>query len=65
MSRPILVIEHTTTHDMEDGQPLPPLIVDGAFWCVVRRLPGNRSCWRRILPVEQIDVHDDPAGDLQ
>jgi hypothetical protein len=42
-----LLIEHADTADMDDGQPLPPLIVEGAVWCVVRR-SGARTLWRRI-----------------
>jgi hypothetical protein len=44
-----LIIEHTTTVDMPDGQPLPPYIDDdGAVWGVVRHLPGARTLWRRV-----------------
>ncbi len=44
-----LIVEYAETADMDDGQPLPPLIVDGAVWCIVRRLPDARTHWRRIL----------------
>ena len=43
-----LIVEYADTADMDDGQPLPPLIIDGAVWCVVRRLPGARTHWRRL-----------------
>ena len=36
-----LIVEYADTADMDDGQPLPPLIVDGVVWCVVRRLPAR------------------------
>jgi hypothetical protein len=42
-----LAIEHTTTADMDDGQPLPPFMEDGVLWCVVRR-QHSRTLWRRI-----------------
>jgi hypothetical protein len=38
-----IVIEHAITADMDNGRPLPPLIVDGVVWRVVRRLPGGRT----------------------
>jgi hypothetical protein len=41
-----LAIEHVTTADMDDGQPLPPFF-DGAIWCVVRRA-NNRTFWRSL-----------------
>jgi hypothetical protein len=44
---PRLVVEHAVTHDMEDGQPLPPYY-GGAVWHVVRRLPGGSRLWRSI-----------------
>ena len=43
-----LCIEHVVTADMDDGQPLPPLIEDGFRWHVVRRAKG-RTLWRRLL----------------
>ena len=45
-----LIIEHLITSDMDDGQPLPPLIEDGLVWHVVRRAAG-RTLWRRIYLV--------------
>ena len=42
-----LCIEHVTTVDMDDGQPLPPYIGDGV-WHVVDRADG-RTTWRRIF----------------
>jgi hypothetical protein len=47
-----LIIEHTTTVDMPDGQPLPPLIFDGVVWRVVCRLASARTRWRRISLAE-------------
>jgi hypothetical protein len=44
-----LIIEHLITCDMDDGQPLPPLIEDGLAWHVVRRAAGC-TLWRRIFP---------------
>jgi hypothetical protein len=41
------IIQHLVTSDMDDGQPLPPLIEDGLIWRVVRR-NGGRTLWRRI-----------------
>jgi hypothetical protein len=41
------IIEHLITIDMDDGQPLPPLIEDGLVWHVVCRVPGQ-TLWRRI-----------------
>jgi hypothetical protein len=58
-----LAVEYAVTADMEDGQPLPPLIVDGIVWGVVRRLPGNRTRWRRLWLAEQISARDDPVED--
>ena len=43
-----LIIEHLITADMDDGQPLPPLIEDGIIWCVVCRA-SSRTLWRRIF----------------
>jgi hypothetical protein len=44
-----LIIEHTTTADMPDGQSLPPFIdKDVAIWHAVDRLPGGYTRWRRI-----------------
>jgi hypothetical protein len=45
---PALIIEYATTADMEDGQALPPLILDGAIWHIVRRMAGH-TLWRRIF----------------
>ena len=45
---PMLVIEHAVTANMDDGQSLPPIIEDGAIWCVVHPLPGRKTLWRRI-----------------
>jgi hypothetical protein len=42
-----VVIEHATTADMDDGQPLPPFIEDGVIWHVARR-SNNKTVWRRI-----------------
>ena len=47
-----LIIEYTDTSDMDDGQPLPPLFVDGVVWRVLRRLHGARTRWRRISLAE-------------
>lgn len=47
-AREPLVVEHAVTVDMEDGQPLPPLIEDGVVWRVVRRGDG-RTLWRRLF----------------
>ena len=47
-----LIIEHATTVDLADGQPLPPLIFDGVVWRVVRRLAGARTLWRGISLAE-------------
>jgi hypothetical protein len=44
----ILIIEHQTTADMADYQPLPPFYERDAIWCVVRRLPDQKTLWRRI-----------------
>jgi hypothetical protein len=43
-----LCIEHAVTVDMDDGQPLPPLIEDGSTWHLVHRADG-RTLWRRLL----------------
>jgi hypothetical protein len=43
-----LIIKHLVTADMDDGQPLPPLIENGIVWCVVRRAHGL-TLWRRIF----------------
>jgi hypothetical protein len=45
---PSVIIEYVDTGDMADGQPLPPYVDDGVVWGVVRRLPDNRTRWRRI-----------------
>jgi hypothetical protein len=58
-----VIIEHAVTVDMEDGQPLPPLIVDEAVWHMVRHLPGNRTRWRRIRLADQTIAHSDSAAD--
>jgi hypothetical protein len=42
-----LVVERTTTTDMDDGQPMPPWIEDGIVWHIVRRADGLTQ-WRRI-----------------
>jgi hypothetical protein len=42
-----ILIEHQTTADMADGQPLPPLIENGRPWHLVRRTDGY-SLWRRF-----------------
>ena len=46
-----LIIEHTTTVDMPDGQPLPPYINDDVVWHVVDRADA-RTRWRRISLAE-------------
>ena len=51
IATPTLVIEHVTTADMQDGQPLPPFIDRGVIWHGVRRA-GGRTLWRRILLAE-------------
>jgi hypothetical protein len=43
----MILIEHQTTADMDDGQVLPPLIENGIVWCVVRRAHGF-TLWRRL-----------------
>ena len=48
ISMPVLVIQHAVTHDMEDGQSLPPIIEDGVIWHVVRRTDGCTT-WRRLF----------------
>jgi hypothetical protein len=45
---PSVIVEYVDTADMADGQSLPPYIDDGVVWRVVRRLPDNRTRWRRI-----------------
>jgi hypothetical protein len=47
-----LIVEYADTADMDDGQPLPPLILDGVVWRVVRRLAGARTRWCRIALAE-------------
>jgi hypothetical protein len=47
MSSPAFVIAYAVTSDMDDGQPLPPLIEDGTVWHVVRRRSG-RTLWRSL-----------------
>ena len=47
-----LIVEYADTADMDDGQPLPPLILDGVVWRVVRRLADARTRWRRIALAE-------------
>jgi hypothetical protein len=44
LANQVLAIEHVVTRDMDDGQPLPPLIEDGVAWHVVRRADG-RTQW--------------------
>jgi hypothetical protein len=44
----MILIEHLTTGDMPDNQPLPPFMDDNAIWHVVRRLPDQKTLWRRI-----------------
>jgi hypothetical protein len=44
---PTLVIEHAVTHDMADGQPLPPHY-NGAVWRVLRHQPDHTTLWRSI-----------------
>ena len=61
MSAGCLVVEYAVTVDMDDGQPLPPYVDDG-IWRIVRRLPGNRTRWRRIRLAEQIDARDDEGA---
>lgn len=49
-SRVGLIVQYADTADMDDGQSLPPFIDDDcAVWRVVRRLPGGRTRWRRVL----------------
>jgi hypothetical protein len=43
----MILIEHQTTADMDDGQALPPFW-DGNAWHVARRLPDQKTLWRRI-----------------
>jgi hypothetical protein len=44
-----LVIERVTTADMDDGQPLPPFMDNGAIWHVVHRFHDQKkTLWRRI-----------------
>jgi hypothetical protein len=43
----MILIEHQTTADMDDGQALPPFW-DGNTWHVVRRFPNQKTLWRRI-----------------
>jgi hypothetical protein len=45
---PMLVIEHSVTANMPDGQSLPPFIEDGVVWHVVRRTDGCTT-WRRLF----------------
>jgi hypothetical protein len=57
-NRPSLFkIDHVTTADMADGQPLPPYMDDGVVWCVVRRQRG-RTLWRRIILQSQPEQSD-------
>jgi hypothetical protein len=57
------VIERTVTSDMDDGQPLPPLIEDGLVWRIVRRADG-RTLWRRIfLSPSLVTVWRTASGD--
>ena len=44
----MILIEHQTTADMAEGQPLPPLIENGRPWHLVRRT-GSHSLWRRLF----------------
>jgi hypothetical protein len=48
LARQALFVEQACTADMEDGQPLPPLIEDSCVWHVVRRSKG-RTLWRRLF----------------
>ncbi len=54
-----LIVDYSITHDMDDGQPLPPFIDDDhAAWRVVGRLPASpttaaRTHWRRVRLSEQ------------
>jgi hypothetical protein len=43
----VIAVEHATTVDMDDGQPLPPFMEDGVLWGVVNRANGTTK-WRRI-----------------
>jgi hypothetical protein len=52
---PTLCVEHAVTADMDDGQPLPPLIEDGVAWHAVRRIDG-RTTWRRISLANQTNA---------
>jgi hypothetical protein len=51
---PNVVIEYVDTADMADGQPLPPNLDDDVVWWMVRRLPDNRTRWRRIRLSSQL-----------
>jgi hypothetical protein len=52
----MILIEHQTTADMADGQPLPPLIENGRPWHLVRRTDGY-SLWRRFLFWDETQSH--------
>ena len=43
-----LVIEHSVTADLPDGQPCPPWIERDIVWHIVRRSNG-RTLWRRLF----------------
>jgi hypothetical protein len=45
--RVMIFIEHQTTSGMDDEQALPPFW-EGNAWHVVRRLPDQKTLWRRI-----------------
>jgi hypothetical protein len=45
---PTLLVEHSMTADMTDGQPLPPPSDCGVVWHVVRR-DDSHTLWRRIF----------------
>jgi hypothetical protein len=61
MTAPVNVIEHAITVDMDNGRLLPPLIVDGVVWRIVRGCLAVERCWRRIRLVEQIRRSDAAA----
>jgi hypothetical protein len=44
-----LRIGYVVTVDEFDGRPVPPgFITDDTVWSLVKRLPGDRTLWRRI-----------------
>src|SRR6476660_9630323 len=55
-----LMVEYAETADMDDGQPLPPLILNGVVWRVLRRLADGRTRWCRISLTE--NPHDPAAA---